>query len=335
MLKIGSNNSKELGLKINFFCSDIRNIPLKTEFDLVMNLFTSFGYFDTDEENYSFIKRTKNLLLLNGYFAFDYLNKNELIENLIPETKKSQNGKTYLEKKSEVESQAVYLTEHLEKTNSFGSNFQNQESNILVSVINEIASNIMQSADKHWGGFSRAPKFPQTFSIRFLMRYAVEIKEMIDCKDNPDHPGAEFLKQALLTIDKMINGGIYDHLGGGFARYSTDSEWLVPHFEKMLYDNALLISVISEAYQLTRDERYKEVIRESIGFVSRELMDEKGGFYSAIDADSEGVEGKFYVWNYSDVIEVLESDGKLFCAFYDIKPEGNWHESDGEKKNIL
>src|SRR5437868_7866291 len=127
----------------------------------------------------------------------------------------------------------------------------------------------MRPADKQWGGFGQAPKFPQTFSIQFLLRYGHLAK-----KDDA-------LKQALLSLDKMIFGGIYDQIGGGFARYSTDREWLVPHFEKMLYDNALIVSVLSEAYQSTGKELYKEIIEETIAFVERELMNESGGFYSA------------------------------------------------------
>jgi uncharacterized protein YyaL (SSP411 family) len=119
-------------------------------------------------------------------------------------------------------------------------------------------------------------------------------------------------------------------VGGGFARYSTDTEWLVPHFEKMLYDNALLVSVISEAYQYTRHARYKEVIDEIIQFVQKEFLHRQGGFYSALDADSEGVEGKFYVWNYEEVKEILKDESEIFCSFFDITPEGNW-----ENKNIL
>jgi uncharacterized protein YyaL (SSP411 family) len=122
----------------------------------------------------------------------------------------------------------------------------------------------------------------------------------------------------------MIDGGIYDQIGGGFARYSTDAEWLVPHFEKMLYDNALLISIVSEAYQLTGNKRYKEVIEETIEFIQREMLHHEGGFYAALDADSEGEEGKFYVWNYEEVKELLKDNANIFCEFFNIKPEGNW-----------
>jgi uncharacterized protein len=140
----------------------------------------------------------------------------------------------------------------------------------------------------------------------------------------------EALGQALLSLDKMIEGGIYDQIGGGFARYSTDMEWLTPHFEKMLYDNALLISVLSEAYQLTKEERYKEVIDETIGFIYRELLHPQKGFYSALDADSEGVEGKFYVWDFKEIRTLLGNDADFFCQYFDVTEQGNW-----EEKNIL
>jgi uncharacterized protein YyaL (SSP411 family) len=128
----------------------------------------------------------------------------------------------------------------------------------------------------------------------------------------------------------MIAGGIYDHLGGGFSRYSTDVQWLAPHFEKMLYDNALLVTTLSEAYQLTKKESYKITIAETLAFVERELMDSDGGFYSALDADSEGVEGKFYTWSAQEIIDVLKNDAPIFTAYYGITENGNW-----EHTNIL
>ncbi len=129
----------------------------------------------------------------------------------------------------------------------------------------------------------------------------------------------------------MIEGGIYDQIGGGFARYSTDTEWLAPHFEKMLYDNALLVSVLSEAYQFTGRERYKEVIEETMEFIQRELLHAStGGFYAALDADSEGEEGKFYVWSQEEIIAILEKDAAIFCEYYDVTENGNW-----EHTNIL
>ncbi len=177
--------------------------------------------------------------------------------------------------------------------------------------------NIMGQSDRQWGGFGRAPKFPQTFTIQYLLRYYHFTRNQAA------------LDQALLSLDKMIMGGIYDHLGGGFARYSTDTEWLAPHFEKMLYDNALLVLVLCEANQLTGNPIYAKAVRETLGFVERELMHSDFGFYSALDADSEGVEGKYYVWDKKEVEEILGEDAGWFCEVYDITEEGNW-----EHRNI-
>ena len=134
------------------------------------------------------------------------------------------------------------------------------------------------------------------------------------------------------TLDKMAYGGIYDHLGGGFARYSTDDKWKVPHFEKMLYDNSQLISLYSQAYQVTKKPLYKNVVEETIAFVERELMDKDGSFYSSLDADSEGVEGRFYVWTAEELAAVFQNDDQLktFSNYYEIYKKGNW-----EHSNIL
>lgn len=224
-------------------------------------------------------------------------------------------AETYRNKKSDVEQQAEMLTDHLRSANIFGTGTRAK------SVENEQVlfafAEIMKNADKEWGGFGRAPQFPQTFIINFLLAFAHISKN------------EEALKQALLSLDKMAEGGIYDHIGGGFARYSTDTEWLVPHFEKMLYDNALLIQSYSDAYRLTGKEQYKGVIEQTISFVQRELMHPSGGFYSALDADSEGVEGKFYVWTYEEIQNFLDTDAELFSRYYDITQKGNW-----EGKNI-
>jgi uncharacterized protein YyaL (SSP411 family) len=223
----------------------------------------------------------------------------------------------FTQRRNEIDSQAENLTEHLLQANSFGVSspggmFFTKEKT------KEAFVSIMKNADKKWGGFGSAPKFPQSFVIQYLLRFYHVNKSK------------EAIEQALLSIDKMIDGGIYDHVGGGFARYSTDTEWLVPHFEKMLYDNALLLSIISEAYQITHDPRYKEVIDESIEFIQRELMHKEGGFYTALDADSDGEEGKFYIWNYDEAKELLKDGFDIFCEFFDITAQGNW-----EGKNIL
>ncbi len=230
-------------------------------------------------------------------------------------------SKAFSERRHEIDAQAENLTDHILQSNGFGLQAvpeQAKDDLFSKEKLEEAFTNCMKNADTTWGGFGNAPKFPQTFIIRFLLQYYFFTKE------------ESALKQALLSIDKMIQGGIYDQLGGGFARYATDTEWLVPHFEKMLYDNALLVNVMAESYQLTGHERYKEVIDETIECIKRDLMDEPGGFYSALDADSEGEEGKFYVWKYDEVKDLLGDDTDIFCRYYDITSKGNW-----EGKNIL
>lgn len=176
-----------------------------------------------------------------------------------------------------------------------------------------------QSSDKHHGGFGGAPKFPHPMSVRLMLRLA-------------QRTGESFTREvALMTLDKMARGGIYDHLGGGFHRYATDAAWLVPHFEKMLYDNALLTPAYVEAFQITGEERYATVVRETLDYTLREMTDDAGAFYSTQDADSEGEEGKFFVWNESEIDEHLAADdAKIFKACYDVRPRGNW-----EGKTIL
>ena len=234
----------------------------------------------------------------------------EILESLV---------RLFKERRKEVEEQAEKMVDHLVQSNSFGTgNIEGSENELGRKAVEEIALNLLNSADKVWGGFGKAPKFPQTMSIQYLLRYHYFTGDR------------DSLNQALLSLDKMIVGGIYDQLAGGFARYSTDTEWLAPHFEKMLYDNALLVAVISEAYQSTQKNRYREVIAETIDFIKNELTHENGGFYAALDADSEGVEGKYYVWDYEEVQKLLGEDAFIFSAYYNITPAGNW-----EHTNIL
>lgn len=231
-------------------------------------------------------------------------------------------SQAYKERKEEILSQADRLTEHLINANAFGQNVTTKnnpaEEVFAESQLHLIYENLMKNADKAEGGFGRAPKFPQTFSIAWLLQYYHFFKK------------EAALQQACLSLDKMIYGGIYDQLGGGLARYSTDNEWLVPHFEKMLYDNALLLSVLSDAFLITRNPAYERVIHHIITFIKRELYSEEGLFLSALDADSEGEEGKFYVWSKNEIADVLGTDAALFCSVYDVSDNGNW-----ESKNIL
>lgn len=174
--------------------------------------------------------------------------------------------------------------------------------------------------DMSEGGYNRAPKFPLPNNWQFMLRYSHLMQ------DDATHVSA------LLTLEKMAMGGIYDHVGGGFARYSVDGNWHVPHFEKMLYDNGQLISLYAEAYQYSRSLLFKEVAEETIQWLEREMMAPEGLFYAALDADSEGVEGKFYVWDKAEFDELLGDDAHLLADYFSITAEGNWEE---EQTNIL
>jgi uncharacterized protein YyaL (SSP411 family) len=237
-------------------------------------------------------------------------------------------SRSFREKREDIDKQAESMTEHLGQSNAFGLENPGQGGAAgekkpaqrpepwTKEALRLIADNLLKTADKTEGGFGVAPKFPQTFSIRYLLHYYHFTKD------------EQALEQACLSLDKMIRGGIYDQLGGGFARYSTDGEWLAPHFEKMLYDNALLVIALCEAYQLTKKDLYRETIEQTLEFVRRELSLETGegelAFYSALDADSEGVEGKYYVWDKTEIDAVLGEDSGLFCSFYGVREKGNW-----------
>ncbi len=170
---------------------------------------------------------------------------------------------------------------------------------------------------KH-GGQQGSPKFPMPGFYDFLLEWSFLTEDK------------EIESYVMLSLDKMANGGIYDHLGGGFARYSTDEEWLAPHFEKMLYDNAQLVSLYSHAYQLNKNTLYERTIKETLDYIEREMTAPTGGFYAAFDADSEGEEGKFYVWQKEEVESVLGKSAQAFMDYYDVSSEGNW-----EYTNIL
>ena len=184
-------------------------------------------------------------------------------------------------------------------------------------------------SDDEKGGLRRAPKFPMPSVWRFLLRYYdVTVATGVD--------NESALHQVKLTLDRMALGGIYDQLGGGFARYSTDADWFAPHFEKMLYDNGQLLTLYAEAYSLTRSPLYKHVIYQTVGFLQRELMSPEGGFYSALDADSEGVEGKFYTFTAPELKEALGVDYDWFADLYSLTEAGNWDPGHGgHRTNIL
>ncbi|MEW5922513.1 MAG: thioredoxin domain-containing protein [Candidatus Zixiibacteriota bacterium] len=192
----------------------------------------------------------------------------------------------------------------------------NESIPLNAEILEKAANGLMHNYDSVNGGFGNAPKFPHPTDLSFLMKIYAESKNKA------------ILEAVEHTLRKMAQGGIYDQIGGGFHRYSTDARWLVPHFEKMLYDNAMLAMTYSEAFQIAGNELYRRVVRETLDFMLREMHHENGGFYSALDADSEGEEGKFYVWKKDEIDSLLGERAELFCRYYNISEHGNFEDSD-------
>jgi uncharacterized protein len=221
----------------------------------------------------------------------------------------------YTNRREEVLKSAENVREFLRESTTASIPKSEVSEGLLTHAANALAGQI----DNRFGGFDGAPKFPQAMNLEVLLRHHKRTG------DRAALSGVE------LTCRQMANGGIYDQLGGGFARYSVDEYWLVPHFEKMLYDNALLARLNLEAYEATGDGFYKRIAEETLGYVMRDMTDPEGGFYSAEDADSEGEEGKFYVWTPEEIERVLEpEDAKLAERYWDVTERGNF-----EGKNIL
>ena len=196
---------------------------------------------------------------------------------------------------------------------------QESAEGIDAQLLDHAFRGLARSFDPSFGGFGGAPKFPSSMNLDFFLR---------TYKRTGD---ARALEMTAHSCRMMAQGGMYDQLGGGFHRYSTDARWLVPHFEKMLYDNALLTRLYLHAYQATGEQFFRRVAEETLGYVRREMLDELGAFYSTQDADSEGVEGKFFVWDLEEVESLLgPEDARLFCAYYDVTEGGNF-----EERNIL
>ena len=224
-----------------------------------------------------------------------------------------QLAQAWKEKPKDIEKTANNFLDALQKTETIKASTKLER-----VLIDEAAMNLFQLGDFSYGGFGSAPKFPNAANVSFLFRYS----RMSGL--------SKFTEFGLKTLKKMAKGGIFDQIGGGFHRYSTDAKWLVPHFEKMLYDNALIPVNYAEAFQITKDPFYLEVLKKTLDFVLREMTSPEGGFYSAYDADSEGEEGKFYVWSKGEIKKILGEDSDLFCLYYDVTDGGNW-----EGKNIL
>ena len=213
----------------------------------------------------------------------------------------------------EVEKTGAQVSNHLQTQTKTQIN-----DSLTLDHLSAIAKTMQSSYDWGYGGWGDAPKFPQAMAIEFLLHHSFANKT------------DEHFKLINHCLKAMARGGMYDVVGGGFSRYSTDNLWRVPHFEKMLYDNALLVRSYLHAWQVTKDPAYQRIVEESLDFVSREMTHAKGGFFSSLDADSEGVEGKFYVWSLHEIREVLKDDFTFFEAAYGIIADGNW-----EGKTIL
>lgn len=225
----------------------------------------------------------------------------------------TQLHRKYTTDSDHIQAVTTSVTEALKKTVQSKS-----EKRLTKETADEVYQQLRQQFDPVYGGFGPAPKFPQPQNLLFLLRYYYFTGE------------SDALTMAETTLQAMAAGGIYDQIGFGFSRYATDREWLVPHFEKMLYDNALLLIAYTECYQITKNPLYEKISRQIISFVKREMTSPEGAFYSAIDADSEGVEGKYYVWDDDEIFSVLgEALGERYTKMYNITPQGNF-----EGKNI-
>jgi uncharacterized protein YyaL (SSP411 family) len=217
-------------------------------------------------------------------------------------------------RRAEVEKGALEITGHISRKYQLDGDGQM----LGVELLERAVRTISRHFDPGEGGFGSAPKFPQSMTIEFLLQEDLRKSDKFA------------LHMAEHTLRKMAYGGMYDQLGGGFARYATDERWLVPHFEKMLYDNAQLARVYLHAWQVTGEALYRRVVEETLDYVLLEMQHEAGGFYSSQDADSEGVEGKFYVWTPPEIRDALGDDAELFMRYYDVSEGGNW-----EGVNIL
>ncbi len=225
-------------------------------------------------------------------------------------------AEVWSEDRAGIEEQAGQLT-HAVTSQLSGTAHAPVSSELIAAAVEQLA----ESYDGRWGGFGGAPKFPASSSLRLLLRFHARTGDK------------RALQMVRGTLDGMKNGGMFDHVGGGFARYSTDEKWHVPHFEKMLYDNAQLARVYVEAFQITKHSEYERVARETLDYTLREMQSDQGGFYSATDADSEGVEGKFFTFTRAQIAEILEEpQASYFCAYYDVSEPGNWPE---EHTNVL
>ncbi|TVR81849.1 MAG: thioredoxin domain-containing protein [Chitinophagaceae bacterium] len=226
--------------------------------------------------------------------------------------------KSFQQKRNVLEEQSEKIKGHILKIDEKLLMSTEESFMTFDEIFEKLQVNLISNFDNENGGFGQAPKFPQFSSLELLLNlYYTSGKK-------------EFLNKLKFTLDKMLSAGIYDQLEGGIARYTVDENWKIPHFEKMLYDNVLLIDLLSSVYKITGDPYYKDYLLKTIGFLNNKLTNDEGCFYASIDADSEGEEGKYYTWHWSELQDILGKELKLFAEYYQMTPSGNW-----EGKNIL
>ncbi|HET9907419.1 MAG TPA: thioredoxin domain-containing protein [Anaerolineales bacterium] len=243
-------------------------------------------------------------------------------------------ARTWKEDRAEVDRVSTQLSDHLQQ--ALNINIKT-EATFSQEQLDAAAKSLVDSYDWENGGWGAAPKFPQPMAIEFLLRRAAtnraerrESEDEASLTPTPSPTERGELKVAIHALKAMARGGMYDVVGGGFSRYSVDQFWRVPHFEKMLYDNAQLVRAYLHAWQITGDDFFKRIVVETLDFIEREMTHPDGGFYSSLDADSEGEEGKYYVWTLEEIREVLAEDSEFFEAAYGITARGNW-----EGKTVL
>ena len=224
----------------------------------------------------------------------------------------------FIQNREKLNESADNFAQHISRSEIEKYGLKEEELPLSLDELNASYEALAKKFDYKWGGLKRAPKFPMPSIWQWMLAYSNVTKS------------SEALDHVLFTLDKIGEGGIYDHVGGGFARYSVDGEWHVPHFEKMLYDNGQLLSLYAQAYSVQQKPTYKSIIEETLGWLEREMLDQSGGLYAALDADSEGEEGKFYVWSEKEIEEIAGEKAKLIKRYFDVSGLGNW-----EGTNVL
>lgn len=223
-----------------------------------------------------------------------------------------QISKAYKEKRDDIDNSADDLARRLASSDLDRFRKSDTDAALTLAGMDKMFKTLQSKFDHQWGGVDKAPKFVMPTQWLFLLRHYAK-------RENK-----EALEMVELTLKKMAMGGLYDQVGGGFARYSVDGKWFAPHFEKMLYDNAQLLSLYSEAYMITKDNFYQRIVEETIEWLQREMTSEQGGFYSALDADSEGEEGKYYVWTKKDFDSTTHRQPSWLADYYTVSDKGNW-----------